>query len=114
MAKLSSLILFTLIVSIIAQFFSVYNIIVFSYQTNIIAMTFRGFDCAMNALCLLLQWPFSIKYYKMLCNPCHKIMIQRCANNMVINTSCTRAINNQSLQARTVSTTDNSTVDSNA
>ena len=122
MAKLSNLILFTMIVSIVSQGVAVYNIIAFTYQSNISAVIFRGLDCAMNALCLLLQWPFSQKYYTTLCNPCDKMMTQCCASNMVahVNTNCNQndnnnkfdKNNNELVASRTASITDNNTVQS--
>lgn len=39
-------------------------------------------DICVNAVCLMLQWPFAQHWYKKLCNPCNNIMIRRCANNV--------------------------------
>ena len=42
-----------------------------SYYSNIMGILISRFDIAINALCMVLQWPFARVYYKKLCFDCH-------------------------------------------
>ena len=52
------------------------------FYIGIASMFSSSIDVIVNALCLLLHWPFAESIYQKLCKPCHYLMIRKCTSNV--------------------------------
>ena len=77
MSKLTCLVLFTLIFTIISIILVIYNIISAKYFASILSITGTSIDITVNAICLMLLLPFANKYYFIFCNFCNDFLIKK-------------------------------------
>ena len=73
MSKYTILVLFALISSFVFIILMIFVRIIVENNNyfSLLARLIESFDCLVNCICLVLQFEFSKKYYKILCAKCH-------------------------------------------